>query len=320
MVAEPSYNSENGRNSAMVAESSKKSLEFFSRCTKYINEDKKFFDFPQFFLGSLLESEFSLPKNPINFRCTKCGACCSDPRLFITVTVQDIHRWFLFGEELKTVLNVIGFYVFNQKEIELLQEKLLTIPLETEKGPAFIGMLRGAGGRCVMLDEEKKCKIYELRPLACRQFPIGISEDSNKRNTIIGISPFAVKICEGLGKGKRIKTEEMLELAKDTEFAIEGDKIFIGKWNEMVKNKEIQPSVENFLNFLRNAQNTHPELYEQAISKGINEKTDIDSQNSDKSINQDKDVIQSKEKDKKKGSKFGKYHNTRKNIEYRKKK
>lgn len=267
-----------------------------------------------------LETEYSLPKNPVNFRCTKCGACCSDPRLFITVTVQDIHRWFLFGEELKTILNVIGFYVFNQEEKEMLQEKLLTIPLETEKGPAFIGMLRGSDGRCMMLDEEKKCKIYELRPMACRQFPIGISEDLDNKKTIIGVSPFAVKICEGLGIGKRIKTEELIDLAKDSQFAIEGDRIFIGKWNEMVQNKEVEPTVENFLNFLRNAQNTHPELYEQAISKNLKEGTNAIYEDSD---NLDENQVKKTSKTeniKKKGSKFSKYQNMVKNIEYRKNK
>ncbi len=205
----------------------------------------------------------------------------------------------------------------------MLQEKLLTLPLETEKGMAFIGMLRGPDGRCMMLDEQKKCKIYELRPMACRQFPIGISEDPEKQKTIVGVSPFAVKICEGLGIGKRIKSEELIDIAKDSQFAIEGDRIFIGKWNEMVKNKEVEPTVENFLNFLRNAQNSHPELYEQAISKNLKEEMNDTSEDlNDLNDLNDKEPVNkaTNEMIKKKGSKFAKYQSATKKIEYRKKK
>lgn len=267
-----------------------------------------------------MEHDFSLPKNPINFRCTKCGACCSNPRLFITITVQDIHRWFIFGEELKTILKVIGFYIFKEEDKPALQEKLMTIPVQTEKGPAFLGMLRDPYGRCLMLDEKKQCKIYELRPMACRQFPIGISEDSENKKTIIGVSPIAVEICEGLGQGKRIKTEDLIELAKDSKYAIEGDIVFIEKWNEMVQNKEIEPSVENFLNFLKNAQNTHPELYQLVISKGLEEDllTIENAKRDAKEINIDKKINQPNYR--RKAGKQEKYKQINKKVEYGKKK
>lgn len=206
--------------------------------------------------------KFTLPKDKINFRCTKCAACCSNKNLLITVTVHDLFKWIILGQKPDGIKNLIGFHIFNPEEQDIISKKLLTVPVLTEKGPAFMGMMRDSNNRCVMLTDENMCASYDVRPVACRQFPVGIFENPDSNLIDIGLSPLAARICEGVGKGKRIVNKDLIELAEDVKYVLDTDRLIIGKWNEKVNNGEVEASVDNFLSFLVEA----PTLYQSELS------------------------------------------------------
>ena len=252
------------------------------------------------------ETHFIFPKTPVNFQCTKCGACCSNPNLFISVTIMDLVKWFRNGDEIKTILSTIGFYIYNEKDKEKLLNHMLTIPVETEKGPAFLGMLRRDNGECIMLDSNKQCKIYKLRPISCRQFPIGISQDENSKKIQIGVSPVAIMICEGLKRGKMIKKKEMMEQSNLSLISIKHDKEVIELWNSLAKNEDKKRNVSDFLTYVRDSHAFHLDiLLNDLLGSDMDEDEELNGEN--KNLER-------------KYAKKDKYSHITKKIEYRKKK
>ena len=94
-----------------------------------------------------------MPAHPPGFRCAGCGACC---RAYVQVTERDLVRWAARGRPdiLRAVSPVEGW-------IE---------PLTRDGAPA-----------CPFLEDGPRpgayvCRIYPLRPEACRRFPASRAE------------------------------------------------------------------------------------------------------------------------------------------------
>ncbi len=95
----------------------------------------------------------------LRFNCTRCGNCCTDNDTLVSITYLDILR-LKTGLKLdpKEILDVIGFYVFDQKLTEETLEKMVISPIETERGLAFTGLLKNNLGDCYFYDITKaKC-------------------------------------------------------------------------------------------------------------------------------------------------------------------
>ncbi|RLG93976.1 YkgJ family cysteine cluster protein [Candidatus Bathyarchaeota archaeon] len=57
--------------------------------------------------------------------------------------------------------------------------------------------LRNKNGRCVFLDEEGLCTIYDMRPIGCRAYPIIIVEtEASTKCDVDSICPFSFAITE----------------------------------------------------------------------------------------------------------------------------
>jgi Fe-S-cluster containining protein len=70
----------------------------------------------------------------------------------------------------------------------------------------FKYLMKMVDGKCIFLDEDKTCKIYESRPLICRCFPFWIEKKGN-------LFEFkASSDCPGLGKGNILKNEFFRDL------------------------------------------------------------------------------------------------------------
>ena len=113
----------------------------------------------------------------LRFSCIRCGNCCTDKNTIVNLTYFDILRIKNgLGLDLNEVLDILGFYKFD-KPLTLEDKKRMTItPIETERGLAFVGLLKNSLGGCYFYNSnDKNCLIYNLRPIFCQTFPFSFS-------------------------------------------------------------------------------------------------------------------------------------------------
>ena len=188
----------------------------------------------------------------LKFICTRCGNCCTDKNTIVNVTYQDISR-IIEGLDLKVneVLEVIGFYIFKQAKYKNNQKKMVISPIETEKGLAYIGLIKNSEGICFFYDEGNcKCSIYDLRPTFCRTFPFSFLYE-NPKELFIVYTEKAKEYCPGIGsEASAIDYEYWTNLGKKVLEDLKINQIFIENWNEKVSANKISPSVKIFINMI----------------------------------------------------------------------
>lgn len=190
----------------------------------------------------------------LRFKCTRCGNCCSDKNTIVNVTYFDILKIRNgLNLSIEEVLEVFGFYIFENETISQ-EHKMVISPIETEKGLAFIGLRKKKTGSCYFYDDsEKKCLIYDLRPMFCVTFPFSfkiIFNDSNKTKAKIKMlyTEKGKQYCPGIGVDAPTINEKIwIELGKKTLEELNNNEILIKKWNNAVKNGQVSPSVKTFL-------------------------------------------------------------------------
>ncbi len=194
------------------------------------------------------------------FECTRCGNCCIDKNTLVNVTYSDILRikqaLSLTQGELK---HILCFYLYEEANNQEDQEKMVLTPLTTEKGKAYIGILKKPSGACYFYDEEnKKCKIYPVRPMICRTFPFSFRLLLNKMDKTKGkikmyYTEKAKKYCPGITPNAPMIDElEWIKIGKTTLEEMNANAVLLEKWNEAVEKGKIRPTVENFLLTLSN--------------------------------------------------------------------
>ncbi|MFW9878673.1 MAG: YkgJ family cysteine cluster protein [Candidatus Thorarchaeota archaeon] len=189
----------------------------------------------------------------LRFECTRCGNCCTDKNTIVNLTYLDILRIKAgLKLDLNEILNILGFYVF-EKDLTSDDKKRMSIsPVITEKGLAFIGLLKSSIGNCFFYDSKnKKCRIYELRPLFCKTFPFSfkynVENQTNKKIDII-YTEKGKEYCPGISnEAPLINYDEWIELGKKILEDLEKNYILIKEWNKSVKNNKVSPKVKNFI-------------------------------------------------------------------------
>ena len=131
---------------------------------------------------------------------------------------------------------------------------MITPPIITEKGLAFIGLLKSSLGSCYFYDStNKKCLIYDLRPIFCHTFPFSFKYMENKKNQAnnkidIFYTEKGKQYCPGISKeAPLINYNYWIKLGKKTLEDLEKNYKIVKEWNESVKKKEIIPTVKKFL-------------------------------------------------------------------------
>jgi Fe-S-cluster containining protein len=163
----------------------------------------------------------------IQFECTKCGACCREDSLLVTVTGRDIVR-ISIGLTLgpNEVIRALDFYLVSGIESP---EGLRDFPtVNTEKGPAYIALKKMENGDCVFL-KDNLCMIHLIRPSVCMSFPFVFS--NNDDDTTWGLSA-KKQICPGLGSGPEIRVSELRELAVSVLEDLSLYNNFAQEWNQ----------------------------------------------------------------------------------------
>jgi len=79
--------------------------------------------------------------------------------------------------------------------------------LDTDRDPAagFAGCMRKRDGSCVLLDEGRRCRRYEERPLYCRLYPY-------VREAYVSIQLDVDLSCPGVGQGEPVSDAELAEI------------------------------------------------------------------------------------------------------------
>ena len=187
----------------------------------------------------------------LRFTCIRCGKCCIDKNTIVNLTYLDILR-IKNGLKLNIdeIIDILGFYTFD-KPLSSEEKKRMTIsPIETEKGSAFIGLLKNSLGGCYFYDSsDKKCLIYNLRPAFCNTFPFSFKEDESMKSKIkLLYAAKGKQYCPGISNDAPIIDQDYwLNLGKRVLKELKENEIFNKKWNNSVKRGLIQPSVRNFL-------------------------------------------------------------------------
>jgi len=163
-----------------------------------------------------------------HFECTKCGACCRDEHLLVTMTGNDIVKIAaVLGLGPDDMLKTLDFYIVtNGVSIPVGLERISSVA--TERGFAFMALKKMENGDCVFL-KDNLCMIHPVRPLVCRSFPFVFNDSKGQRNW--GLSA-KKEICPGLGIGPQITEPEIEDLAETILPSIRFYKEFTEEWNE----------------------------------------------------------------------------------------
>ena len=172
-----------------------------------------------------LKVEIKTTFQAVSFRCQRCGSCCHHrrPEEFGDLVPQE--RMTEFWEKSNLIY-------LTEKDIDRISRKTRMDPgefvdtlYEENKGSIRVEdsgtkvildlpvMKTKEDGTCVFY-EEGGCKIYPLRPVACRLFPFLVTEDSTPHGDIllrIGYNP----TCPGMGKGKDVEIKKLEKLVVD---------------------------------------------------------------------------------------------------------
>ncbi len=194
------------------------------------------------------------PKD-LKFVCTRCGNCCTDRNTLVNVTYLDISRIIKgLKIDLKESLEIFGFYVYDKALNNITLKKMVISPIETEKGLAFIGLMKNNKDECYFYDSKnKRCLIHSLKPMFCRSFPFSFIHSKEKGRVTtdkieIIYTEKAKKYCPGIGNdAPLIDIDYWFKVANRTLRELKDNYIFNENWNNSVKNKEISPSAKNFI-------------------------------------------------------------------------
>jgi len=193
-------------------------------------------------------------ENPkkLRFVCTRCGNCCMDGNTLVNVTYLDILKITKgLKLDLTESLEIFGFYVFDKNITNSNLEKMVIPPIKTEKGLAFLALIKNSQGECCFYDKTNcKCLIYDLRPIFCNSFPFTFS---NGENIEIMYTEKAKKYCPGIENNSPfVDLKKLKELGKKTLNELKDNQLFILNWNKEVSSGRISASAKNFLSKILN--------------------------------------------------------------------
>jgi len=170
-------------------------------------------------------------KTKFTFKCTRCDACCLD-RGPIPITFWDLEMWARKG----VVANFMPYLDIYQKpdgSIDLILKPLPPVKKEEGEGPPqgpfdAVPIEELLEVKCPLYNkDDKKCLIYDNRPLSCRTYPL---EFDGKNFIVVDAD------CPGIGEEGMTKEEliEMRETAKTMHYELTRMRIALPVLNQIV--------------------------------------------------------------------------------------
>jgi len=178
------------------------------------------------------EVETEQQKAKFTFKCTRCDKCCLQ-RGPIPITLWDLELWARNG----VVANFLPYLdLFNKPDggLDLILKPLASPKKEDDKVKAEplleTPIEELLEEKCPLYNkEQKKCLIYENRPLSCRTFPL---EYDGKHFSIVDVE------CPGVGEEGMTKEElkEMRDTAKLMNYELTRMRIALPVLNQIISN------------------------------------------------------------------------------------
>lgn len=202
----------------------------------------------------------------MQFQCQRSGKCCSHPNIVITITHKDIWQLVNHFDDYDSVLSVIKFVKVPEHtaspDLELplsnetFNDSLVLKPIMTTEGSGIFILRKQLDrpNQCVFYDPSShSCTMYASRPLACQNFPFGISTFENR--PIVTWVKDAGNFCPGIGKGKVWSDKTLQKIGKNTFETLERYSAIVKEINyEAELGKPLTP--ENAVFVLYSAANT----------------------------------------------------------------
>ena len=181
------------------------------------------------------DGEKEKPKAKFTFKCTKCDSCCLS-RGPIPITFWDLEMWAKNGV-LANFMPYLDIYNKPDTGIDLILKPLPPPQKEGEekkdmKDPfATVPIEELLNVKCPLYNkDDKKCLIYDNRPLSCRTYPL---EFDGKNFIVVDAD------CPGFGE-EEMTTEELKEMrdtAKTMHYELTRMRIALPVLNQMISQK-----------------------------------------------------------------------------------
>ena len=178
------------------------------------------------------EKEEEKTKTKFTFKCTRCDNCCLE-RGPIPITFWDLELWAKNG----VVANIMPYLDIYQKPdggIDLILKPLPPEPKEGEQGTPQKDPFEKApieellNAKCPLYNKnDKKCLIYDNRPLSCRTYPL---EFDGKNFIVVDAD------CPGIGEEGMTKDElvKMRDIARTMHYELTRMRIALPVLNQIV--------------------------------------------------------------------------------------
>ncbi|MHA2132321.1 MAG: YkgJ family cysteine cluster protein [Candidatus Thorarchaeota archaeon] len=179
-------------------------------------------------MGSLDPRPNPSESSGVRFECTKCGACCRQDELLVTVTASDIARLGVgLGLNAIELTRALDFYILDDDES--VPDGLHHIPrISTEKGLAYVALRKLENGDCVFLNDDL-CMVHPIRPAVCRSFPFTFRKGG--KDLMWGLSAMK-EICPGLGEGEEVSICFLHELSREVLSSMDAYDLVSEEWNK----------------------------------------------------------------------------------------
>jgi Fe-S-cluster containining protein len=172
----------------------------------------------------------------ISFMCQRCGRCCTD--FYVNVIDTDIRR----------IVKETGRVP--QDFVDLCPRELIVDNDDEDcylkmNGGEHLLILAERMGRCAFQLPDKRCEIYEARPLACRLFPFDVKDGK------VVINDEAIGVCKGLSAGGRPNDEKEIT-SVENQWSHENARFAerVKEWNRLADQGKVNDDWQSLLSYL----------------------------------------------------------------------
>ena len=125
-------------------------------------------------------------KAALKFSCAGCGACCHGRKDAYILRKENE------AKKIRAFLKLSSAW-FRRRYL---------VRLDNMQSQNTLGIRIDNNGKCVFLDDKKKCRICSVRPVQCKTYPFW-PELVQTRNAWMTES----ERCEGIGRGQRVEVQ-----------------------------------------------------------------------------------------------------------------
>ena len=152
-----------------------------------------------------------------HFACTNCGKCCHGHH--ISLTLGEAAQWIRDQGQLMVLVEAFLENGFGVPELQRGHAQRRSVRMRCGDAHAYVAITFAAynPGVCRFLTEDKRCGIYDRRPLVCRIYPIEINPHIQMRPELKDCPPEAWDETSPLAyRDGRLVNEDLLRLVEQS--------------------------------------------------------------------------------------------------------